>query len=151
MFSPIIDIETVHLNGIQIVIRAQARVDVIDPALRRSGRFDAQVEETIKVMRLLIAQLGKEYFICFVGHCNRRTSSGTVGQRTLYTYRFRVPKKGSLKINDLIRGKDMNRLFPITFIEEWLHVPFYIKLMPHHVKKHDDDELADGVEVNNNL
>lgn len=32
---------------------------------------------------------------------------------TPYTYRFRVPKEGSLKINDLIRGEVISAILPI--------------------------------------
>lgn len=32
---------------------------------------------------------------------------------TPYTYRFRVPKEGSLKINDLIRGEVISAVLPI--------------------------------------
>lgn len=34
---------------------------------------------------------------------------------TPYTYRFRVPKEGSLKINDLIRGEVCCKLFVFIF------------------------------------
>ena len=36
---------------------------------------------------------------------------------TPFTYRFRVPKEGSLKINDLIRGEVLsNQFFPSSMI-----------------------------------
>lgn len=45
---------------------------------------------------------------------------------TPYTYRFRVPKDGSLKISDLIRGKVCSMFFYFLF-----HVAILLLLLFH--------------------